>query len=153
MRKQPNIFKLAAFFLCLLYLLSSLGVTACACTCANSTQLSFMGEQTKHSCTCAKVKKQPCCAKKQTYQSRQGWHLHLIKKSCCTTQTIALKAEHQPEQVRLNISTTDFPQPILFADAIEVSSAVGYNDIIGSLSRCITPPKIPLIYRHSCLRL
>lgn len=152
MRNRPNIFKLAAFFLCALYLLSSLGMTAyaCACTKTGSIQLSLIAKQTK-SC-CAKAQKSSCCAKKQVHQSKQDFQLN--KKPCCTTQTVVLKTEHQPEQLRLNDFLVDLSHPVLFADALETLHNISSNDIVEVLCRHVTPPpKIPLIYQHSCLRL
>ena len=149
MKKRSHIFKLAAFFLCSLYLLSSVGITVYACACTNNTQLSLVAKQTKHNCT--KTQKQSCCAKKHELQNKHSYQLN--KKTCCTTQAIALKAEHQPEQLRLTVLSTDFFQPILFTDTQEIALSTTSDNIVGSLSQYVTPPKIPLIYQHSCLRL
>ncbi len=150
MKKRSNIFKLSAFLLCSLYLLSSTGMAVYACACTNNMQLSLIAKQTKHSCV--KAQKHSCCAKKQiTSINLQGFQFN--KKPCCTTQAVVLKTEHRSEQIRLNILSTDFSQPILFANAIEITQDISPNDIVGSLSRHVIPPKIPLIYQHSCLRL
>lgn len=124
-------------------------MTVYTCACTNRKQLSLYTSHTGHSC--AKQPKKACCTRQPICQNEHGEQLG--KKACCTTESISLKTEHQPEQVRLNILPTDFFQPLMSENVAEPPFVIAANDIVGSLSRQAIPPKIPIIYQHSCLRL
>ena len=145
MRSRFNI--LFTLALCALYLLSYVGMTVHFCACSNSKQLSSFVAQTEHKC----AEEQSCCAKKHTCQHEEQDKQH--KKPCCSSESISLKTEHHPEQSKLKLLPTDFFSAIALVAIVDSALPIASNEVVGSLCKHDTPPKIPLIYQHSCLRL
>lgn len=133
--------------LCTLYLSGTVGITIYSCACSGSKQVSFLSQKTEHACN----KKHLCCTEKQA--CKNDHEQEPCKNSACTSESIILKVEHQPEQVTLNIAQADAIISPTLLENVDYVNATSFSSVNHLQKQNDSPPKVPLIYQHSRLRL